>query len=122
MTRVPALGVSISPALSKADGEELLQVLEEKYEFGPVGKNLSGEWTELVGMAKDIAAVLGATNAGLTMALQIIEWRKKLLNRGKRSPVQLRAGGTILDLSDATDAQVKEWFSAELRARGARED
>ena len=108
-----ALAVSMSPSLTENEQAELVEIFSNDFSIMPQGKNLSSEWAELILVAKDTGTVAGAVNALVLLGKSINTWRKKMRDKGRKPSVHIvGGGGSLLDLSTATDEEVLNWIRA----------
>jgi heme/copper-type cytochrome/quinol oxidase subunit 1 len=108
---VEAVSVSVANELTDSEQEDLLRLFHEDFIQAPDGQRLSPEWVTWLMIAKDAGTVLAAANAAVTFAKHIVDWRKKVVERGRRPAVHLTAdGGDTLDLTQASDEEIEQWF------------
>jgi hypothetical protein len=108
-----SLALSMPSELTDDERADLLAIFASEFDSMAQGQNLSGEWVTWILIAKDVGSVAGAANALVVLGKSINAWRKKMKQKGRPSSTHIvGGGGSLLDLSTATDKEVLDWIKA----------
>jgi hypothetical protein len=81
---------------------------EEARGFGP-----EIDWVTMIAVVKDVGTLAGAGTAVLGLVNELLAWRKRAREKGTQADAVIEAPGrTKLELTSASDAEVRAWFEA----------
>lgn len=96
------------------DRDALLEHVRTVADIAETGqRQLAAEWLLFVAVMKGVGAAAGAAAAMVKLANEINTWRRNARERGVDTNVRCeRPGKKTLNLADATDEEVTDWFTS----------
>ncbi len=115
MTKEPIFTLFISKDLIDEDRELLLNAIKPIVDVNqPTQHQFAPEWELFVALTKDIGVIAGVATALLKLANEINKWRENVRKTGRKPKVKLhRPNKPALNLDNATEDEIHEWFSVE---------
>ena len=128
MNEYEGFTISMSRSIPDDRKNELFAEIGELADVNPLAEKKFGPgevWDifvviikEIAPVAKDVGVIAGASVAVLNLAEKILIWKDKLSQQGISADTKLRRPGKEeLDLSKATNGEVKQWFVDALGAK-----
>jgi hypothetical protein len=109
----PLFMVEVDPEMQESDRDSLKATFQNNVQLQeqPNKQFLAG-LIQFIAYAKDVGEVAGAASSLITLAQQIINWRKAHAPKaGKHAKVMLkRPGHKPLSLFEAAESEIVQWF------------
>lgn len=109
------LSITISSHVAPDDRFDFLQLLEPNFDLVPDGQAVAPDWETIVAIVNSAGAAVGLVGGLASLTERVISWRRRVRQKDRMTLIRLVRRGSVLDLSTATDKEVREWISRELK-------